>query len=343
METATEIHAQDAKFLIQNYHGNQHVSLDTLRDFEKVIAADESVVSVSRDHWLRILIGDNSFRLYRAFALASGSETSLCLPSWLGPRDHMIKILMGPGFEQCLPYFFSAKRKSIYLFDAWEESHARIEQFVKCFSINDVFFSSSQVTEKFRLRDPSRSYHWIPEGVDPAAYRQIDYAKKDLDVLQLGRKFDAYHGQIVELLQRNGFTYLYERVKGQVIFPMRADFVDGLARSKVSICVPSNITHPERSGAVSTMTNRYLQSMVSKSLVVGVRPAEMNLLFDYDPMIEIDKNDPFGQLQDILDNYDSYIPLIEKNFEIVCNNHTWSKRWELMKTLLLDSDLCTRK
>ena len=57
-------------------------------------------------------------------------------------------------------------------------------------------------------------------------------------------------------------------------FSRRRDaFIDGLARSRVSICVPSSVTHPERAGDIETMTIRYLQSMVSKCVVLGRAPA----------------------------------------------------------------------
>jgi hypothetical protein len=328
--------ATDKKYLLQNLGSKQHVALDTLRDFEKVIAADEDVICTSRKNRLSIFIWDNFYRIYRRMPMAQPIKSILYFSRWFGYRGHMIKVLMGPSFGQCMPNIFYAKRRSIYLFDAWEESHALIEHFAKSFAIDDIFFSSLQVAEKFRLHDPSRNYHWVPEGIEPIAYRQIDYDQKDIDVLQLGRKYDAYHNQIVEPLQNNGYKYYFEMINGEVIFPTRDEFVQGLARAKISICVPSNITHPARSGSISTMTNRYLQSMASKCLVVGIKPAEMDLLFDYNPIVEIDLTNPFDQLQSILSNYQKYIPLIERNYENVCRNHSWSNRWEQFKKLLHD-------
>ena len=103
--------------------------------------------------------------------------------------------------------------------------------------------------------------------------------------------------------------------------------MDGLARSRISICVPSNITHPARAGDVETMTIRYLQSMVSKCLVVGYAPKEMIELFGYNPVVEIDMENPADQLLDILNNFVKYTPLIEKNYNSVLKNHTWRQRW----------------
>lgn len=254
-------------------------------------------------------------------------------PKW-GHRGHYLAVLMGPQLHKCLPFFALANRKSLYFFDAWPSCHTQIQRFVTHFSVDDLFFSSSQVADVFQRRNPSRRCRWIPEGINPDEYRQIDYGEKDIDVLQIGRKYDLYHEKIATPLQMEGFKYLYEKVKGQVIFPSREEYVQGLARAKISICTPSSVTHPDRSGEVSTLTIRYLQSMVSKCLIVGVKPAEMDRLFDYDPIIEIDMEDPVGQLRRILASYQSYIPLIERNYETVNARHTWAHRVKDMLELL---------
>jgi hypothetical protein len=79
------------------------------------------------------------------------------------------------------------------------------------------------------------------------------------------------------------------------------------------------------------MTNRYLQSMASKCLIVGHAPKEMIELFGYNPVVEIDWKAPMEQLDTIFDHYADYIPLMEKNYKMVSNHHTWEKRWEQIK------------
>jgi len=65
-------------------------------------------------------------------------------------------------------------------------------------------------------------------------------------------------------------------------------------------------------------------------------PEEMKELFNYTPIIEIDLNDPAGQLIDLLNNFDSFIPLIEKNHEEVKSFHTWGIRTEKMLEIIRD-------
>ncbi|MES2411906.1 MAG: hypothetical protein V4535_10735, partial [Bacteroidota bacterium] len=162
------------------------------------------------------------------------------------------------------------------------------------------------------------------------------YHKRTTDVLQLGRKWNEYHDKIKAI--ENNLVYQYEKQPGQIIFKTREDFLEGLANSKISICVPSDITHPERTGKISTLTNRYLQSMASRCLILGKLPYDMQYLFDYNPIVEIDDENPVAQINSILENYNSYIPLIEKNYETVAKYHNWNARITQMENFIADSN-----
>lgn len=242
-------------------------------------------------------------------------------------ENHYFAVLMGPDFLKCLPRFCFAGQKGIYMFDAWPQSHGIIKTFLDGFDVGYAFFSSSQVAERLQGIVRRTKCYWIPEGIEPAQYRFYSHEMKDIDVLALGRKYDAYHEQIVHTLRNDRKEYLYEKVKGETIFPTREEFVNGLARSKISICVPSSITHPSRTGDIQTMTVRYLQSMVSKCLIVGHAPEEMIRLFGYNPVIEIERQDPGNQLRFILKNYGDYLSLVEQNYSAVIEHHTWRRRW----------------
>jgi hypothetical protein len=74
--------------------------------------------------------------------------------------------------------------------------------------------------------------------------------------------------------------------------------------------------------------------MASRCLVVGKMPADMSPLFDYLPIVEIDERRPAEQLLEILDHFDDYAELIERNHEEVVRRHTWARRWEVMKSII---------
>lgn len=212
------------------------------------------------------------------------------------------------------------------MFDAWPRIHSQIEKEAIALNIKAFFFSSKQVTDIFNTRRGPIAAYWIPEGIHLDDYYFEPLEKKTIDVLEFGRRYEPYHKAIKTCLSINKYEHIYEKIAGNVVFSQRKDFINGLARTKVSICIPSNITHPDRAEQISSLTLRYLQSMASKCLIVGLMPDEMRFLFNYVPIIEINETDPANQIVDILENYETYIPLIERNYVEVHKNHTWLNR-----------------
>ena len=312
-----------------------HVSHDTVAELESAILADPRVVPAQASAVEGIV--DVATRGLRKAGVdigslfGAGSRTD----SGAAPQKDYFAVMMEIDSARVAPWFIRTSRKSIYLFDAWPARHGNVRNFVETWGVQYAFVSSSQATARLSMLSDRCTFIWTPEGVDPAGYQQRSFIEKDIDVLQLGRKYDSHHALITPALETAGKTYLYEKVKGGIVFPTREEFVIGLARSKISICFPSSMTHPERSGDVETMTTRYLQSMISKCLVLGHAPAEMVELFGYNPVIEADMSDPGGQILEILSSYKSYLPLVEKNFDVVCSDHTWARRWERMAAVLL--------
>jgi hypothetical protein len=168
---------------------------------------------------------------------------------------------------------------------------------------------------------------WFPEALDPTDYHRGDVlAARRIDVLELGRKYDRFHEAIADHLHRTGRVHLYERKRGEIIFPEKADFLKGLSNSKISVCFPSSITHPERSGDMETLTLRYLESMVSRCAVVGRCPRELEDLFGYNPMVESDPDRAIDDIEDILQDPEKYQPLVERNYFSVLRHGTWAIR-----------------
>lgn len=320
--------------LIRNRSASYHVSLDTIREFEECILSDRSVSTAGPAMEALASTSSLAWRILNKYDfLLAGAMKSLFRAK---PRDRRVlfSVLMAPNFRQCFPYFLSSARKGVYLFDAWVKEHETIGRFVTLFGVEHVFVSSSEAAALLQEKIRTSTFHWMPEGIRPAEYRQHPYDEKDIDVLAVGRRYGAYHDLVVADLEAAGRTYLYEKQKGQIVFPGRDEFIEGLARTKISVCVPSAITHPERSGTIETLTIRYLQSMVSKCLVVGKAPRELVDLFGYPPVVEIDMDHASSQLQSILSNFSDYIPLIERNFNTVLSQHTWGHRWSAIKEIL---------
>jgi glycosyltransferase involved in cell wall biosynthesis len=319
--------------LVKKKEDNEHVSIDTVREFENTIIRDENV---KRHVFESEFTADVLFFFYRVFTKFGVSTVPKTKKKYLvnplKDKGHLMTIMMGLDSNKFKKNFCTTSHcRSVYLFDAWPSDYEKIIAFACTYKIDFIFVTSSQSAKVLSKELSMTSVHWIPEGINPNEYKHLSIEKKTIDILAIGREYDYYHEQILDYCDTNNLKYLFEKNKGELVFPTRHEFIEGLASAKISICVPSNITHPQRAGNVETMTIRYLQSMLSKCLLVGHAPAEMVKLFGYNPVIEIDKNAPVEQLDYILKNYFDYEPLIEKNYQLVLQHHTWSNRWNQIK------------
>ena len=301
-----------------------HVAQDTVNEFQNVIVSDKVGVQDT----------SNLTRVFSQAVLRVMPHRLRLLSLYKRRGVKKFCIIIGHEFQKCLIPFLYNQDNSLYVFDAWPAYQDRIENFIRSAGVRNVFFSSRYATEFFAAKGLPCRMTWVPEAITISNYRFEDYSHKDISVLAFGRRYDEYHDQIAHRLEQENITYLYEKVIKAIVFPTREDFIDGLARTKISICVPSSITHPEKAGKISTMTIRYLQSMASKCLIVGYMPDEMRPLFDYIPIVEIDMSSPAEQLISILQSFDRYIPLIERNYAYIRDHHTWEHRWNTIKTAL---------
>ena len=306
-------------------NNDEDVSQDVVNQFEKAIVKceKETLTQVTNDDkylslFLKWFILKFNFGYYR----------------WNRKTiNDIFCVHMGPDYGKSARYFLQSKTKMAYFFDVWPYTFADTKTFLTKLDMDFTFISSLHATEYFNAMGFPNVF-WIPEGVDPSSYKFYAYAEKDIDVLELGRKYLNLHDEIAPVLAENNRSHLFERRSGEIIFPSQNAFIDGLARAKISICYPRSTTHPESAGDISTLTNRYLQSMASKCLIVGEAPSELKHLFDYDPVVPLNPNNAKTEIMRILENYDTYIPLIEKNYKTVIESHTWLNRWCAIKKIL---------
>ena len=211
-----------------------------------------------------------------------------------------------------------------YFHDCWESAFSRWESFFKRNRTELAFLTARDAAEHFQRRFPSRRFVWLPESVDPAAHQSdVPLVDRSIDVLELGRKHDAFHDRLTPILLDAHMSHLYEKVKGEIIFPTHSDLVSGLANSRVSICFPQSITNPERSGKVETATLRYFESMASKCLLLGKCPLELQDLFGYNPVVEV--GDP-TEVVDIIRGIADYQLLVDRNYQRLLEVGTHSAR-----------------
>ncbi|MDQ1329917.1 MAG: hypothetical protein QG578_180 [Thermodesulfobacteriota bacterium] len=233
-------------------------------------------------------------------------------------------------------YIFKSKLKAIYQFDSWTHDNVINENAFRSFKINIVFFSIRKAAEYFNsLMIPDFKAYWMPEAVNCASCRRRDYGEKDIDILQYGRRWERLHEQLLPFCRTNAINYQFpiENGNAKIQFKDREALLVGLSKTRIAICVPRKITHPELYD-LSTVTSRYFECMASKCLIFGHAPQDLIDLFGYNPVVEADYSDPAGQLKYLLDHYIDFVPMIEKNYKITEERHQWKNRIEDIKNIL---------
>lgn len=230
-----------------------------------------------------------------------------------------------------------ARHKAIYMFDPWPPLNTLNENAFRSFGINTAIFPAKQAVAHFNAcKLPNFKAFWVPEGINSDQYQFVSQEQKDIDVLQYGRHWTWLHRELIDLKKERNLNYQYDKDLGSkgLQFLTRKEFTETLSRTKIAVCVPRNITHPELVGELSTLTTRYFECMSSKCLIWGHAPQELIELFGYNPVIEIDATDPKGQLVSLLKNFNDHSELIERNYTTVRLHHQWKQRAEQIQSIL---------
>lgn len=218
-----------------------------------------------------------------------------------------------------------------FCFDCWEPGWARWASFFRRYRIRLGFFTARQSAEYFQAMLPEMRSVWIPEAVDPSLLRpQLSLSDRSIDVLEFGRKYDAFHHAIRDGLAGDGATHLYEKIKGEIIFPTLDDFHPALGNSKISVCFPGSLSHPEVTGHVETTTLRYFESIGSRCVVLGRCPAELRDLFGFSPILEMQAGNELEQVRYVLKHVADLQAFVDRNYERFLEVGTWEKRMPMI-------------
>lgn len=236
-------------------------------------------------------------------------------------EEARLKFVSGQGFKY-LSFPDYIRYEIIPLFwDSWPHYHESIKYFLKKKKIKTAFFTSSQVAEMMKASFPSMNIKYIPEGIDPSFYpKGEELGKRSIDILEYGRMKNLHH-----LHFPHHINHLYSK-DGKRLFTTNQAFFNALAQSKVTLCFPRSVTHPEVACGIETLTQRYWENMLCRIVMIGKSPSELTDLLGYDPVIPLDKDAPEEQIIKILSNIDQYQPLVDKNRKKAIEKGQWSSR-----------------
>ena len=208
-------------------------------------------------------------------------------------------------FNQCVTFSFDCWAP---LYDQWTTFFIRTKPTL-------AFISAKASVADMARRCHFTEFRWLPEAIDPAVFRpNRPLVAREIDVLEIGRRYRTYHDSVESALRRAGCRHVYPATDGQIAFS-HAECIELYANSKVALCFPKTITHPEIAGGVETITFRYWEAIASKCVVVGHCPEELRQIMGYNPVIEVDMEEPARQLQEILVGINRFQETVDRNHE----------------------------
>lgn len=224
------------------------------------------------------------------------------------------------------PYAF-AYRIIPWIYDCWPAQWSRWESLLRRLRVPMAFFSSQSAAYEFTRRMPGLRCEWVPEAVDPHRYDPTcRLSARRIDVLELGRLSLPLHRRLRPTLAERGFRHEFQVPGAPRLYAGQEALRAALAQTRLLVCLPKSITHPEAAGGLETVTHRYFEGIASGCVLVGHCPAELRELWGFDPVVPIDPNEPELGVLEALEQLDRLQRLVERNLQRMHEVGTWNHR-----------------
>jgi hypothetical protein len=115
------------------------------------------------------------------------------------------------------------------------------------------------------------------------------------------------------------------------LFTNIRDLAAGLGNSKITVCFPRCDTHPEMAGSVETLTQRYWECMLTRTVIIGRAPKELVQFLGFNPVIDVDWSDPAGQLQKMITHIADYQNRVDEYRLAALEKGDWRTRMSLIR------------
>ena len=256
----------------------------------------------------------------------------------------MVTSSAGSVLWDSFPYFFT-HRIILILWDVWPERQQQLYSEMLLADCDLCFVTVRQMVQDIKSKLNIQAY-WVPEGIDKEEYyRGNDLKEREIDFYEMGRGMPRYHDillqaykvGIVKRLLYNKTNLDGSLKEDGLVFKTSVDLRESLPKIKAITCFPMIDTNPEKAGGLETLTQRYWEAMLSRCLMIGRAPKELIDFIGYNPVIDVDWENPLEQLREIFENIENYQQLINKNFEVAQDKSSWNGRVEDV-SLILESN-----
>ena len=110
------------------------------------------------------------------------------------------------------------------------------------------------------------------------------------------------------------------------LIPDKESYIEELCNAQVTVTFPRCDLMPEETGDIETLTQRYWEAMLTRSVIVGRAPKELIDLIGYNPVIDLNKKNPIEHIEDILGHIEDYQPLVDRNRQTALEKGCWKQR-----------------
>ena len=208
-----------------------------------------------------------------------------------------------------------------FIWDCWPCYYDKMEAWFNRHKTRTAIFTSRMEMEEMKRRCPLVNMFWCPEAVDGSLYKEGKQLKdRSIDLLEFGRSNERVLGQIDD----SNINHVYTLVDGKFIYS-NEELYEAMGDTKITVCLPKSLTHPDVAQGIETLTQRYWEAMLSRMIIIGHAPQELIDVCGYNPVIELNDN-PCAQIKDILHNIEDYQSLVDKNRETALRLGTWKVR-----------------
>jgi len=266
------------------------------------------------------------------------------------PVPHKVKALMG-RFGVRIPWFKRKERVIVgacnrlespawplccfyeiipFMWDLWPHNIPPLVRFIRRYKVKLVFCSSSTACRQLQGQVPGIKVVWIPEGIDMKTFTPgPTLAQRKIDIIEYGRRKEPLHTELCRLCEEKGLNHLYKK-EGERFLPTMRDIAQALKDAKVVINYPRSVTNPEIAKGTETMTQRYWEGMLSKTLMVGHAPQELIEICGYNPVVEI-KDDSAEQVAEVLGRIEKHQSLVDRNYDFAMSHASWDLRMPMIR------------
>lgn len=212
------------------------------------------------------------------------------------------------------------------IWDCWPKYFDKVARWLGKHQVKTAIFTSSQTAARMQEVFPQMNILSITEGINIQPYHAgKDLKGRSIDLLEYGsikRNFFHHHVTSINHINRDNANGCMDSFNLLLCT---------MANAKVTISLPRCDTAPEETGGIETLTQRFWEGMLSRTVLLGRAPKELIDLIGYNPVIKLDKEHPDEQVRDIVNHITDYQELVNKNRETALRTAPWEIR---MKTIM---------